>query len=183
MMTFEELDTHITEYIQGNFNEFEVLKPEVEKLEPGDIYIEVGVDEGKSFRVAHEYAKEGVFKIGIDIHDVVPHEKSIGRAPFMEQEGIVGIGKTGFYIHGDGDEFAKALRPFIKPFIRLLLLDPHHDYESIKNNTLNFEPFVLPGGVIIFHDYDHPDTKRWLDEHYGDNKEILHNGKIVKIKK
>ena len=84
MKTFEELDAWITKHIQGNFNEFEVLKPEVEKLEPGDIYLEVGVDEGKSFRVAHEYAKLGVFKIGIDIHD---HDGvpgiTIGRAKFM----------------------------------------------------------------------------------------------------
>lgn len=183
MMDFNELDTHITKYIQGNFNEFDVLQPEVVKLKPGDIYVEVGVNEGKSLRATHEWAKEGVFKIGIDVYDVVPHSKSIGRAPFMEQEGMIGIGKTGFYIHGDADQVAKALKPFIKPFIKLLLLDPHHDYESIKENTLNWEPFVLPGGVILFHDYDHPDTKRWLDEHYGDNKEILHGGKIIKVQK
>lgn len=183
MMDFNELDAWITKHIQGNFNEFEVMKPEIEKLEPGDIYLEVGTDEGKSFRVVHEYAKEGVFKFAIDIHDVVPHAKSVGRAPFMEQEGIVGIGKTGFYIHGDADQVAYALKPFLKPFIKLLLLDPHHDYESIKENTLNWEPLVLPGGVMLFHDYDHPETKRWLDEHYGDNKELLHGGKIVKVTK
>ena len=176
--SFEELDAHITKYIQGNFNEFDVLKDAIKKLEPGDVYVEMGVDEGKSFRVAHEYAKEGVFKIGIDIHDVVPHEKSIGRAPFMEQEGIVGIGKTGFYVHGDGDIFAKV---FDRPFVDLLLLDPHHDYESIKSATLAWEPLMKKGSTIIFHDYDHPDTKRWLDEHYKE-KEIFY-GKVVVVRK
>ncbi len=177
-MNFDELDAHITKHIQGNWNQFEVMKEYVEKLEPGDIYLEIGTDEGKSFRLVHEYAKEGVLKIAIDIHDVVPHEKSIGRAPFMEQEGIVGINRTGFYIHGDADQFSKVWN---KP-INLLMIDGHHDYESVKNNTLLWEGFVPKGGTILFHDYDHEDTKRWLDEHYGNNKE-LREGKVIVVHK
>ena len=49
-------------------------------------------------------------------------------------------------------------------------------------NTLSWERLVAKGGVILFHDYDHEDTKRWLDEHYEDNKEVLHN-KIVRVRK
>lgn len=178
-MNFEELDAHITKHIQGNFNQFDTLKTEVEKLKPGEIYLEIGVDEGKSFRVIHEYAQEGVIKIGIDIHDHsgVPGI-TIGRAQFMEQEGIVGINRTGFYVHGDADEFSKV---WVKP-IQLLMIDGHHDYDSVKKNTLLWEGFVPSGGTIIFHDYDHSETKRWLDEHYGDNKE-LHEGKVIVVRK
>src|SRR3990167_4816507 len=139
------------------------LKEEIEKLKPGNIYVEVGVDEGRSARTAHEYAHPDVFKLYIDIHDVDPHPVSIGRGKWMEQEGMVGIGKKGFFVHGDGDEFAKF---FVKPFVNLMFLDPHHDYESIKSCTLAWEPLVKKDGVMLFHDYDHPDTKRWLDEHY-----------------
>ena len=176
-MTFEELEQHITKYIQGNWNQFEVMKEYVEKLKPGEIYLEIGTDEGKSFRVVHEYAKKGVIKIAIDIHDPVPHAVSVGRAPFMEQEGIVGINKTGFYVHGDADEFVKV---WAKP-IQLLMIDGHHDYDSVKKNTLLWERFVSKGGTILFHDYDHPETKRWLDEHYGDNKE-LREGKVIVVR-
>lgn len=174
----EELDKYITSRIQGVFSvdDIKVLKEEIERLEEGQVYVEVGVDEGRSARVVHEYAKEGVYKLFIDIHDPTP------RGPFMEEEGMVGLGKQGFYIHGDADEFGILIQPLIRPFVNLLFLDPHHDYDSIKRNTLIWESFVEKDGVILFHDYDHPETKRWLDEHYGDKKEVI-NGKIVRVRK
>lgn len=177
-MNIVDYDAYIIKNIQGMFGQADmaVLKGEIEKLEPGQIYLEVGVDEGRSFAVAHHYAKPGVFIVGIDIHNVDPHSVSVGRGKWMEQEGMVGIGKHGFFIHGDADEYAELWnRP-----IDLMFLDPHHDYESIKKNTLSWEPKVKRGGVILFHDYDHHETKQWLDEHYGDNKELFH-GKIIKV--
>ena len=185
MMTIEELDKHIAKYIQGGFNsaDMAVLKEEIEKLKPGDVYVEIGVDEGRSARVAHEYAHPNVFKIYIDIHDPDTHSTSIGRRKWMEQEKMVGLGIKGFYIHGDADEFIKLfLNNDSRKFISLMFIDGHHDYESIKQNTLMWEPFIKGKGIILFHDYDHPDTKRWLDEHYANKKEVLHN-KMVRVRK
>ena len=173
MKTIPELNKYINDNIQGVFGEgeMEVLKREIEKLQPGAIYVEIGVDEGKSARVAHEYAHPDVFKIFIDIHDPTP------RGPWMEKEGMVGINKRGFYIHGDADLFANL---FLME-IDLLFIDGHHDYESVKRNTEMWEPLVKNyGGVILFHDYDHPETKKWLDEHYGKKIEVFYD-KIVKV--
>lgn len=177
-MKIPELHQHILKSIQGVFGEsdMEVMKREIEKLKPGQVYLEMGVDEGRSFTTAHHYAKPGVFIVGVDIHDVPPHELSVGRGPWAEAEGMIGIGKYGFFVHGDGDLLAEI---WTKP-IHLLFLDPHHDYESIKSATLAWEPKMAKGGVILFHDYDHAETKRWLDEHYGDNK-IQCNNKIIKV--
>ena len=180
MKTIEELDKHIASFIQGGFGQADmaVMKEECEKLKPGDVYVEIGVDEGRSARVAHEYCPEGVYKLFIDIHDHGPVEGvTISRAAFMEQEGMVGLGKRGFYIHGDADEFAVKFNPSVN----LLFIDGHHDYDSVRKNTLLWESRVRRG-TILFHDYDHLETKRWLDEHYGYNKEVLHN-KIVRVKK
>ena len=180
MMTIPKLHIHILQSIQGVFSELDmaVLKEEIEKLKPDDVYVEIGVDEGRSARVAHEYAKKGVYKIYIDIHNVDPHEKSIGRGKWMEQEGMVGIGKKGFFVHGDADVFADILE---QP-VDLLFIDGHHNYESIKENTLAWEGNVSLGGTILFHDYDHPEVKRWLDEHYKNDKEIIAGGKMVRVK-
>lgn len=180
-MDIPELDAYIGKYIQGGFGQGDmaVLKVEIEKLKPREVYVEIGVDEGRSARVAHEYAHPEVFKIYIDIHDPITHKASIGRARWMEQEGMVGIGKRGFYIHGDADEFA-LLFYGRTGVVSLMFIDGHHDYKSVKENTLKWECLMKPGGVILFHDYDHPDTKRWLDEHYGDKKEVFHN-KVVKV--
>lgn len=183
-MDIPTLDAYIAKYIQGGFGQADmaVMKGECEKLKPGDIYVEIGVDEGRSARVAHEYCPEGVFKLFIDIHDHGPVPGvTVSRAAFMEQEGMVGLGKKGFYIHGDADEFI-AMLPNDGPFVNVLFIDGHHDYESVKRNTLFWEDDVVPGGVILFHDYDHPETKRWLDEYYGNKKEVLYN-KIVRVRR
>lgn len=186
MKTIDELHLHILKYIQGNFSHLDmaVLKEEIEKLEAGDVYVEIGVDEGRSARAAHEFAEDFVFKIFIDIHDVVPQPPiTIGRAPFMEQEGMIGIGKKGFYIHGDADLFGGLFHQKrfnnIK-FVNLLFIDGHHDYESVKMNTQIWEPLMMPGSTILFHDYDHPESKIWLDEHFP-KKEVLHN-KMVRVR-
>ena len=180
LKTIEELDDYIPQFIQKCFwaNDMRILKEEIEKLKPGDIYVEIGVDEGGSARVAHEYGHPDVYKLYIDINNVDPHSKSIGRGRWMQQEGMVGIGKKGFFIHGDADQIAKIWNQKID----LLFIDGHHDYDSVKANTLAWEPFMRPATTILFHDYDHPETKRWLDEHYGKNIEVLHD-KMVRIRK
>jgi len=181
-MTIDELDKYIYKHIQGVFypNDMRILKEEIEKLKSGDLYVEIGVDEGRSARIAHEYADQGVIKIYIDINNVDHFEwdggSSIGRGRWMQQEKMVGIGINGFFIHGDADLFPQLIKP-----VNLIHIDGHHNYDSVKQNTLIWEPRMAKNGVMLFHDYDHPETKQWLDEHYGDNKEILH-GKVVRVR-
>lgn len=185
VLSIEELDKHISAHIQGVFGrgDMALMKQEIERLGAGDVYVEIGVNEGRSARVAHEYADPLVYKIYIDIADVDPVEGiTIGRGKWMEQEGMVGIGKRGFYVHGDADEFANLLSPnFIS--IDLLFIDGHHDYESVKKNTLMWEPYVSFTGTILFHDTDDPNVVRWLDEHYGVGKWENINSKIGRVKK
>lgn len=191
MKSISELNQYITQHIQGVFSESDmaVLKEEIEKLKPGDVYVEIGVDEGRSARVAHEYAHPDVYKLYIDIHDVDSHQVSLGRGPWMEQEGMVGIGKKGFFVHGDADEFGRFIADNFgveagllstdpPELVDLIFLDPHRDYESIKSATLAWEQFMKIGSTMLFHDTDHPETFKWLNDHFGEGKwEALH-GKI-----
>ena len=167
-MNKEQLDQYIKDHIQGVFGEYEVFKEEVSKLKPGQIYLEIGVDEGKSMTVAHHYAKKGVYIIGIDFHDVPPHKVSIGRGPFAESQGIIGHKKPGFFVHGDADVFSELWDVDID----LLFIDGGHSYEEVKENTLNWERFVPPGGTILFHDTDSPGVMDWLNEHYSNWENI-----------
>ena len=181
MMTIEELDNYIAKYIQGGFwqNDMRVLKEEIEKLKPGDVYVEIGVDEGRSARVAHEYAPEGVFKIYIDIHDPT-NTPGLNRSQFMEQEGMVGIDKTGCYIHGDANIVAKW---FNHP-VSLIFIDGHHDYDSVKADTLSWEPKMKKGSTMLFHDTDYPEgVLKWLNDYYGEGKWENCHGKVGRVRK
>lgn len=180
----EELDKYISNNIQGVFSptDMQVMKEEAEKLKPGDVYVEVGVDEGRSARVLHEYAHPDVYKLYIDINNVDPHKVSIGRGKWMQQEGMVGIGKKGFFIHGDADIF-QGWFPSVLKFVNLIFLDPHHDYESIKSATLAWEPFMKRDSTMLFHDTDHPETYKFLDDHFGKGNWENHHGKVGIVRK
>ncbi len=51
--------------------------------------------------------------------------------------------------------------------IQLLFIDCGHDYEDIKADIRAWEPFVVKGGVIVFHDYGcqtYPGVAQAVDE-------------------
>ena len=181
MINVDDLLDYTNKYIQGGFwgNDARILKEEIEKLKPGDVYVEIGVDEGKSARVAHEYAPEGVYLVFIDIHNVDSHSASIGRGKWMEQEGMVGIGKRGAFIHADANTVAK----WFDREVALIFIDGHHDYDSVKADTLSWEPKMKKGAIMLYHDTDYPEgVLRWLNEHYGeDNWENCH-GKVGRVR-
>ena len=50
--------------------------------------------------------------------------------------------------------------------IRLLWIDGDHDYEAVKNDFLLWEPYIVPGGVIAFHDtYAWEGPRRVVEEY------------------
>jgi hypothetical protein len=53
--------------------------------------------------------------------------------------------------------------------INLLLIDALHDYPSVARDFHHYEPWVVPGGHIAFHDYAdyYPGVKAFVDEILG----------------
>lgn len=47
--------------------------------------------------------------------------------------------------------------------IRVLLIDADHSYDGVRQDFELWSPLVAPGGVIIFHDYDVPEVRRFVD--------------------
>ena len=118
----------------GAFSTFdmEVLVPEVLRLEPGDVYLEIGVDKGKSLSVAKMVAKKGVKVIGVDIQ-VDP-----------KVEG------TTFY-QGDSVKVAKN---YNDGEILVLFIDGDHTHKGCKRDIEAWYPHMKKGGVMLFHDCD-----------------------------
>lgn len=121
----------------GAFSTFdmEVLVPEVEKLESGQTYLEVGVDRGKSLSIARMVAQEGVRVVGVDLR---------------EDPGVEG---AEFY-RGNSVEVAKTF----KGKVNVLFIDGDHSYKGCKADIQAWLPHLAENGVILFHDCDESST-------------------------
>lgn len=120
----------------GAFSELdsEVMMLEVAKLEPGDVYLEVGVDKGKSLSIARMVAKEGVEVCGVDLN-------SNPEVP----------GTT--FFQGDSVEMANRLGNAIGK-ISVLFIDGDHTYAGCKRDIEAWYPHMKERGIMFFHDCD-----------------------------
>jgi hypothetical protein len=131
--------------LRGSFSAFdmECLYPALESMEKGDVYLEVGVQYGRSLNFARKYSKGEIY--GVDIDD----EKYLGV-------------KGANFIHKSSDE---AVKDWTLP-IKVLFIDGDHSYEGVKADWDNFSPFVKDGGWVLFHDCDEtsPGVVKLFDE-------------------
>jgi 23S rRNA U2552 (ribose-2'-O)-methylase RlmE/FtsJ len=128
MVDLEALDLKAN---PGAFSTFDmaVLVPEVEKLKSGQLYLEIGVDKGKSLSVARMVAKKGVRVYGVDLRDNPQVPDTV-------------------FIHGDSTKVAFAGE------IDVLFIDGDHSYEGCKADIDAWYPNMAEGGVMLFHDCD-----------------------------
>ncbi len=130
MIDYEELD------LKANLGAFsvydqEVLVPEVAKLKPGQTYLEVGVDKGKSLSIVRMVAGPEVAVWGIDLR---PDPKIPGT----------------IFVQGDSQELAKAW----KGSVDVLFIDGDHSYEGCAADIASWYPHMAEHGTMLFHDCD-----------------------------
>lgn len=109
--------------------DMEICVPEIEKLEPGQVYLEVGVDRGKSLSIARMVAKEGVEVYGVDLQD---DPKVTGT----------------HFIQTDSTKFQLGTK------VNVLFIDGDHSYVGCKADIDNWYPQMAEHGVMLFHDCD-----------------------------
>lgn len=146
MKNLDELDMKAH---PGAFSTFdmEVLVPEVEKLKPGQVYLEVGVDRGKSLSVARMVAEKGVEVWGVDLR------------PDPEVDG------TNF-IRDDSTKVKLDKK------VDVIFIDGDHSYEGCKADIDNWYPQMAESGVMLFHDCDEssPGVVKAVEEFVEKNK-------------
>lgn len=127
-------DVSVSRKNPGAFSTFdmEVMIPELEKLKDNEIYLEIGVDKGKSLRVARTILPPEVVVCGVDLRPD-PH-----------------VERTRFF-QGDSKEIARTW-PLWK--VSVLFVDGDHSYEGCKADITSWLPHMKHGGVMLFHDCD-----------------------------
>lgn len=143
LLTKTELDVLDPLLPNGQFSTFdqECMYPALIKSTKDDVYLEIGVDRGKSLAFARKYFKGDVF--GIDLAD----------------EGGSDV-KGANFIHSDVNDVIWTLS------IKVLFIDGEHRYEQIKREWEKFSGHVVKGGWIFFHDADStsPEVEKFCKE-------------------
>lgn len=122
----------------GSFSAFDmvIMYGFIKDLKPEDVYLEVGVQYGRSLDFVRRNSEAQVY--GVDIDD----------SNYQEVEGAT-------FIHAPSNEAVNYWKFDLagKP-IDVLFIDGDHTYEGCKDDWDNFSPFVKPGGWVVFHDCD-----------------------------
>lgn len=133
----------------GWFSAFdmEILYKGLKNSTKEDVYLELGVDRGRSLSFARKHFKGDVF--GIDIET----QKERGGEPV----------KGTNFIHSDSLEANWTLP------IKVLFIDGEHRYKRVKAEWEKYYPFVVKGGWVFFHDADDssPEVVEFLNELKG----------------
>jgi predicted O-methyltransferase YrrM len=130
--------------LSGLINLLSIAKPK--------IILEIGVDQGGTFRRWCELAGPGGLVIGID-RDPRVRQRVLGSIPLEARRIITGDTKERRTIE-DTQAILRG-RP-----VDFLFIDGDHSYEGVRSDYENFSPLVRPGGMIALHDIATPETTR-----------------------
>lgn len=130
MKNTQEIDIQLTE------EDKDVIKAYAEKIEVPNCYLEIGTAEGGSAYMALQVVKPGVKIYTVDIKDLFKLKNT--KINFIHKSSL------------------EAVKSWNKP-IGVLFIDGDHDMAGEDFNA--WEKFVIPGGVILFHDYAHHSPK------------------------
>jgi hypothetical protein len=137
------------EAVEGWFSAYDMenIYPALKDSKRDDIYLEIGVDRGRSLTFAKKYFNGDVF--GIDIKT----QKERGGLPV----------KGANFIHANSLDVSWNLP------IKVLFVDGEHSYLQVKAEWEKYWPFVVKGGWVFWHDADEtsPGVVEFLKELKG----------------
>lgn len=128
--------------LPGSFSRYdmECIYPALKSMKKDDIYLEVGVQYGRSLDFARQHSKGDVFGVDVDNHDI----------------NIKGVN----FIYSNANDVDWNLP------IKVLFIDGDHTYEGVKADWEKYSPLVVKGGWVFFHDCDEtsPGVVKLFDE-------------------
>lgn len=161
---FDSFDLEVSKFAGGAFSSYdmELFVPEVKKIPKGGLYVEIGVDRGKSLCTAF-LSNEEIDLVGIDIVD---HPERQKWSDLLDKSRRI------TFIHGD----SLTVVCYFSYEIDLLFVDGDHSYDQVSREIEAWGKLIKPGGVILFHDCDvsSPGVLKAVTEKFGKKVEF-HN--------
>lgn len=159
---FRSFEDFFVGKIHGAFSRFdmEALETGTRRLVAGDIYVEVGVQYGRSTYVAACLLPEEIEMYAVDINDWGSGPDTLSRKEFWDQTDLTN--RCSYTSEGS----KKAAKNWDGREISMMFIDADHSYRGVKADVKNWGKFVKPGGYLYFHDYDQtsPDVVRFVNE-------------------
>jgi predicted O-methyltransferase YrrM len=134
---------------------------------------------------------------GVRVYAVDPHDGRVGAADTGIHNGPPTFEKFIANIMAAG--LHEVVEPVLQPSyqvrwddsiarpIAMLLIDGLHDYANVSRDFHHFEPWIVPGGYVAFHDYAdyYPGVRLFVDEllESGFYELVDHVGSMVVLKK
>jgi hypothetical protein len=136
-----------------------VAVPFIESIPKNGVYLEIGVNKGKSLYIARQVADKSVKVYGVDVRKDPKVEGTI----FWQQDSKLG--------------------PPEKIEIDVLFIDGDHTYEGCKADIDAWTPYVKPGGTVIFHDADEggPGILRAITEYIDTGQRLIFRWTLHKV--
>ncbi|MGO9320647.1 MAG: class I SAM-dependent methyltransferase [Solirubrobacteraceae bacterium] len=129
-------------------------------------YLEIGVREGESFRLAPAGRKIGIDPV--ECHTMKPLRR----------------GEEYFVMTSDQFFAEQAPRVLQPASIHVALIDGLHEFRQVASDLLNLEPYMHPDGLVFLDDMNPRSRKRAADVPYGKVDVpggVMWNGDVWKI--
>lgn len=158
-INYEELDKKAQ---PGAFStlDMEVLVPEVQKLNAGEIYLEIGTDKGKSLSIARMVIPENINIYAIDLNYTDELKEYLKKNPDIE------------FFWMSSKTASDVWKERNMPKIYLLFIDGDHSYLGCKLDIESWFPHMAKNGIMLFHDHDEssPGVMQAVSEFVGNHK-------------
>lgn len=143
---YHELSAWFT-MIAGAFSSFDMqaLDTGCKRLRKGDVYVEIGTQNGRSAYCADKFLLRGVNKYAVDINDAAAGPDTMSRKAFFKK-----YLPDWTFIHKASHLAAEDW----KLPIDMIFIDADHSYEGVKLDVDSWSPFLKKNGYIYFHDAD-----------------------------
>lgn len=176
-----------TSYIQGHLyqEEGELLYNLAKRVKGNGVIVEIGSWEGRSTTCLARGSMDGsqASVIAID-----PHTGLLETAEVSKPQGTFAVFNENLERTGLTDivqpiqDLSTNVASDFTRLVELIFIDGNHSYDAVRRDFLDWYPYVIEGGIMVFHDAtfnSHPGPKRLVGDEIYRSGRFRNTGFVV----